>query len=90
VEKQYYRQKYYGRGKSVPMRSRKSLSEFILLALERSVDGYVRLGDFANNSHIYARGYDRPLKKSALSQAIKRLRKRGLIDFIDDKNWHFN
>lgn len=56
------------------------LSQVILLALEKTVDGYVRLEDFLYNTHIYARGYDRPLKKSEFSQALKRLRERGLIE----------
>ncbi len=51
-----------------------------MLGLEKAVDGYVRLEDFLYNTHIYARGYDRPLKKSAISQALKRLRARGLIE----------
>ncbi len=62
------------------------LSQSILLALEKTVDGYIRLEDFLYNTHIYAKGYDRPLKKSELSQALKRLRERGLLeqDFIDE------
>lgn len=57
-----------------------SLSNLILLSLEKAVDGYVRLEDFLYNTHIYARGYDRPLKKSVLSQALKRLREKGFIE----------
>lgn len=67
------------------MQTNKSLTSFILLALEKAVDGYIRFEDFAYNPHIYARGYDRSLKKSALSQAFKRLREMGLIDFVDDQ-----
>lgn len=58
------------------------LSHAILLALEKTVDGYVRLEDFLYNTHIYARGYDRPLKKSEFSQALKRLRERGLAQEV--------
>lgn len=63
------------------------LSKGILLALEKSVDGYVRLEDFLYNTHIYAKGYDRPLKKSRLTQALKRLREKGLVkqDLIDEE-----
>ncbi len=57
-----------------------SLSDLILLSLEKTVDGYVRLEDFLYNTHIYARGYERPLKKSAISQALKRLREKDLIE----------
>lgn len=59
-----------------------SLSDLILLYLEKTVDGYVRLEDFLYNTHIYARGYDRPLKKSALAQALKRLREKELVEQI--------
>lgn len=59
---------------------KRSLTNAILFALEKTVDGYVRFEDFATHSYIYARGYDRPLKKSALSQALKRLRERGFIE----------
>lgn len=63
------------------MRTKKgSLSNLILLSLEKAVDGYVRLEDFLYNTHIYARGYERPLKKSAVSQALKRLREKGFIE----------
>lgn len=61
-------------------RRKNSLSEIVLLALEKTIDGYVRLEDFLYNTHIYARGYDRPLKKSSLAQTLNRLRKQGLIE----------
>lgn len=64
--------------------SKGSLSDLILLSLEKAVDGYVRLEDFLYNTHIYAKGYERPLKKSAISQALKRLRERDLIEQILD------
>lgn len=54
--------------------------DVILFALEKAVDGYVRFEDFAYNSHIYARGYERPLKKSELSLALYRLRKQGFVE----------
>ena len=57
-----------------------SLSDLILLSLEKVIDGYIRVEDFLYNTHIYAKGYDRPLKKSALSKALKRLRENGLIE----------
>ena len=56
------------------------LSQTILLALEKTVDGYIRLEDFLYNTHIYAKGYERTLKKSEFSQALKRLRERGLVE----------
>lgn len=64
-----------------------SLSEFILLALEKTIDGYVRYDDLIHHSghYAYGSGWNKPLKKSELAQAIKRLRNRGLIDYEDDK-----
>lgn len=58
------------------------MSYFILLALEKTVDGYVRLEHFAYNPHLYAyySWWDRSLKKSELSRALKRLREQGLIE----------
>lgn len=68
-----------------PPSKRKTLTDFVLLALEKAVDGSVRLEDLVSHSYIYARGYDRPLKKSVLAQALKRLREGGLVDLIDDQ-----
>lgn len=64
---------------------KQSLANILLLALEKSIDGYVRVEDFLYNTHIYAKGYERNIKKPLLSQAISRLRKKGLVDFLDDK-----
>lgn len=64
---------------------KKSLTNVLLLALERSVDGYVRIEDFLYNTHIYAKGYERNIRKPILSQAIRRLREKGLADFIDEE-----
>ena len=66
------------------MNKKTSLADFVLVALERTVDGYIRLEDFLYNTHIYAKGYDRPLKKSSLAQALRRLRERGLIEYINE------
>lgn len=59
-----------------------SLSYFILLALEKAVEGGVRLEDFLYNPGYYAygSGWQYPLKKANLVQALKRLRERGLIE----------
>ncbi len=59
---------------------RKVLTDLILLALEKSIDGYVAFEDFIYNPLL-----ERPVKKSVLSQAIKRLREQGLIELISDK-----
>ncbi|MDP3973653.1 MAG: hypothetical protein Q8P92_02345 [Candidatus Daviesbacteria bacterium] len=68
------------------MYKKKSLSNLILLALEKSVDGYVRLENFLYNPGYYAyhNGWDYPLKKSSFGLALKRLRENGLIDFVGD------
>jgi hypothetical protein len=68
------------------MYKKKSLSNLILLALEKSVDGYVRLENFLYNPGYYAyhNGWDYPLKKSSFALAIKRLRENGLVDFLGD------
>ena len=62
-----------------------------LLALEKTVDGYVRLEDFLYKPGYYAygSGWEYPLDKAALSKALKRLREKGLIDFIDEKELVF-
>lgn len=65
---------------------RKSLNQAILIALEKTVDGYVRLEDFIYNPGFYAYGNGRELKKSELGQALKRLRERGLIESKLDQN----
>lgn len=58
-----------------------SLSQALLTALEKTIDGAVRLEDFVYNSGFYAygSGWQYPLKKAALSKAIFRLKERGLI-----------
>ena len=61
---------------------KKSLSYYILLSLEKAVDGYVRFEDFTYHHYRYHYGIP-DLKQSQLSQALKRLRERGLV--IEDK-----
>ena len=69
------------------MNKRKSLSKFILLILEKSIDGYVRYDDLIHHSRQYAwgSGWDKLLNKSVLATALKRLRENGLVNFVDDK-----
>lgn len=69
------------------MGNKKSLTNFILLVLEKSIDGYVRYEHFTYNPHLYAYydWWNRPLKKSELSLALKRLRENGLVEFTDDE-----
>jgi|SRR3989344_7356023 len=51
-----------------------SLSYYILLALEKSIDGYVLFDDF-----IHHPMWDRNVKKSELSYVLKRLREEGFV-----------
>lgn len=71
-----------------PPTKRKTLTNLILLVLEKSVDGYVRFEDFAY--HYYRYQYGIPdLKKASLAKALKRLRESGLVELIDDKEMSF-
>jgi DNA-binding transcriptional regulator PaaX len=61
-----------------------SLSYHLLTILEKSIDGLVRLDDMVYNSHRYMAGLPK-LKKSTLSEAIRRLREAGFIEKSVDK-----
>lgn len=69
------------------MNVKRKITDQVLLALEKSVDGYMRFEDFANNPNFYAygEGWEYPLKKSSLSQALKRLREGGLIELMGNE-----
>lgn len=58
---------------------KKSLAQFILIVLEKSVDGYVRMEDFAQHHYRYFYGTPE-LRKSSLAAAIARLRQGGLVE----------
>jgi len=66
------------------MNKKTSLGDLVLVALEKTIDGYIRLEDFMYNTHIYAKGYDRHVKKASFAQALRRLRNKGLIEFTDE------
>lgn len=61
------------------MRKKLAISDLILLALEKTIDGYVRFEDFTYHSYRYQYGIPN-LKKASLAQALKRLREKGYID----------
>ena len=63
------------------MAKKKVVTNFILLALEKAIDGYVRFEDFAYNPLLVGRD----LKKSELALALKRLREHGFVELLDDK-----
>lgn len=64
---------------------KKSLTNFILLVLEKAVDETLAFNGFINHPGPNGLGWDYPVKKSSLSAALKRLREKGLVDFIDDE-----
>lgn len=66
------------------MGTKKSLTNLVLLALEKTVDGYIRFEDFAYHHYRYRYGIPE-LRKSDFSQALKRLRERGLIELVSDE-----
>lgn len=72
---------------SRPPTKKKFLTDMILLAIEKSIDGLVKIEDLLENPHYYAYwgGWDYPLKKSVFSQTLKRLREKGFIELVDDK-----
>ncbi len=67
------------------MRKKKVVTNLLLLALEKAVDGYVAFDDFVNNPMLGGEY----LKKSELSLALKRLRENGFVELIDDKQMAF-
>lgn len=73
------------------MKKKKNISNFVLLALEKTIDGCIRMEDFLNNPYYYAynSGWQYPLKKNSLIITLRRLRENGLIDFVDDKTLLF-
>lgn len=66
------------------MNVKKRIGDFVLLALEKSIDGFIRFEDFAEHHYRYRYGIP-DLKKASLAQALKRLREGGLIELTSDK-----
>ncbi len=58
---------------------KKSLSSVVLFTLEKAIDGYCRVEDFAYHHYRYRYGIPE-LKKASLSQALRRLRLDGYIE----------
>lgn len=71
-----------------PPSKRKTLTNLILLILEKSIEGYMRFENFTYHPYRYQYGYPE-LKKADLAKALKRLRERGLIELIDDEELVF-
>lgn len=67
----------------LPETKSKKVTNLILLALEKAVDGYIRFEDFTYHHYRYHYGVP-DLKKSSFSKALKRLRENGFVELIDD------
>lgn len=68
------------------MRTSKGLAKLVLSALEGSVEGYLRAEDFIYNPHKYLYGYPKKISKPLILQAIKRLKEKQLIEYVDIGN----
>lgn len=68
------------------MGKKETISKLILFGLEKTVDGFVDFNNFINHPGPYGLGWDYPVKKSAVAQALKRLREKGMIEKIDNKD----
>lgn len=67
------------------MSKKESIGRMVLLALEKAVDGYAVLEDILYNPGFHVSGM-REVPKSSLAQALKRLREKGLVEKITDKD----
>lgn len=67
------------------MGKKETIGKMVLLALEKAVDGYVRLEDFAYHHYRYHHGIPE-LKKASLAQALKRLREKGFVERVTEKD----
>lgn len=62
------------------MRIRKgSINYWLLLALEKSIDGTLRLEDFTYHSYKYMYGVPE-LRKNSVAEAARRLREKGFLE----------
>ncbi len=66
-------------------KKKKVVTNLLLLALEKAVDGYVAFDDFVHHPMLGGEY----LKKSELSLALKRLRENGFVELIDDNQIAF-
>lgn len=67
------------------MGKKETIGKMVLLALEKAVDGYVRFEDFTYHHYRYHHGIPE-LKKASLAQALKRLREKGFIERVTEKD----
>ncbi|MDO8618742.1 MAG: CRISPR-associated endonuclease Cas2 [Candidatus Daviesbacteria bacterium] len=71
-----------------PPSKRKTLTNLILLVLEKSVEGYAGFEEFTYHNYRYIYGYPN-FKKSDLAKALKRLRERGLVELVSNEELIF-
>ena len=71
----------------LPQSKGRKVTNLILLALERAIDGYVRFEDLANNPGYYAygMGWSYPLNKASVAKALQRLREGGYVELLNDE-----
>ena len=67
------------------MRKKITISDYILLILEKTVDGYCRLEDFTYHHYRYRYGIAE-LRRSSLSKALRKLRIDGYLDLEEYNN----
>lgn len=68
-----------------PPSKKKFLTDLILLALEKSIDGYLLFDNFVH----HPLWIERNLKKSELSRVLQRLRDQGLVELVSDNQLAF-
>lgn len=66
------------------MSKKATVGKLILFTLEKAIDGYCRIEDFAYHHYRYHYGIPE-LKKAAIAQELKRLREKGYIEKFPDK-----
>lgn len=66
------------------MSKKATIGKLILFTLEKAIDGYCRVEDFAYHHYRYHYGIPE-LKKAAIAQELKRLREKGYIEKFPDK-----
>ena len=68
------------------MRKKVSITDLILLVLEKTTDGIVRFDDWRHSSFYYLGGWEKPLKKNSFAQAMRRLRIDGYLNLEEYNN----
>ena len=61
-----------------------SIADLLLISLEKTIEGYLKVEDFLYNPHLYRYGYPREIKKPTLLKTIKRLMSKGFVEFTNE------